>query len=139
MRRFGVRPAWSGAYAVFSPHADMPWLRVLRPGFRHCFVLLADGNRVVSIEPLASRIEIASIDAPLGVGPLLDSLEADGMRVVPARLTYTDAGWRFGVFTCVEVVKRVLGIRAPLALTPYRLYRHLESKRRSGGNGKPSV
>jgi hypothetical protein len=138
MRSFGIRPAWSCAYAVFSPRADLWWLRVLRPGFRHCFVLLADKDRAVSVDPLASRIDVASVDAPLGVGALLDSLEAAGMRVVPARLPYgADTGWRFGIFTCVEVVKRVLGIRAPLVLTPYQLYRHLESKRRPESGKAP--
>ena len=33
--------------------------------------------------------------------------------------------WTFGIFTCVEVVKRILGISKKRVLTPYQLYKYL--------------
>jgi hypothetical protein len=34
------------ALVVFAGHTDVAWLRrLLRPGFRHCFVALNDGVR----------------------------------------------------------------------------------------------
>ena len=32
------------ALAVFSGKADLGWLRLLRPGFRHCFVALEEAG-----------------------------------------------------------------------------------------------
>jgi hypothetical protein len=131
MREFGISQEWERAYAVFSPRADLWWLRLLKPGFRHCFVVLCNGERLVAVEPLASRIEICSIDAPLGPDAFLESLEALGMKVVRAGISRAqDKGWRFGIFTCVEVVKRILGVEAWLAITPYRLYRRLSKPAR---------
>ena len=127
MQEFGVRPAWECAYVVFSPRAGLWWLRLLRPGFRHCFVLLHDGVGLVAIEPLVSRISVSALEVPFGAEAFVRSLEVQGMTVVPARIAGESPDkWRFGIFTCVEVVKRVLGLRAPLAFTPWRLYRYLK-------------
>ena len=30
------------AFIVFGGQADQRWLRLLRPGFRHCFAAIAD-------------------------------------------------------------------------------------------------
>jgi len=32
------------AWVVFSGEADLPWLKILKEGYRHCYVLLNDGT-----------------------------------------------------------------------------------------------
>ncbi|MCD8496748.1 MAG: hypothetical protein LRZ85_00855 [Alphaproteobacteria bacterium] len=39
------------AYVVFTGRTDLPWLRWLKPGFRHCFVLLNDGRQWAEPRP----------------------------------------------------------------------------------------
>jgi hypothetical protein len=53
-------------------------------------------------------------------------LKRRGLLVVPADLDRTQKRPApLMVFTCVEAVKRVLGLHARFVLTPWQLYRHL--------------
>jgi len=113
------------AWVVFSGVSELWWLRLLRPGFRHCFVALDDGRHWVVVDPLAPFTDVAVLGVPPGwdVPGWFRDL---GMTVVaaPVRRGLTrPAPW--GPFTCVEAVKRVLGLHAPFVLTPWQLYRRL--------------
>lgn len=116
------------AWVVFSGKADLPWLRLFRAGFRHCFVLLNDGRRWVTLDPLSHYMDVVvhhhvppSFDLPLW-------LERRGYRAVRAPLNRRlkkPAPWM--MFTCVEAVKRILGLHKRFIFTPWQLYRHLTS------------
>ena len=113
------------AWVVFCGQAELWWLRVLRPGFRHCFVALNDGGHWVVVDPLAPFTDVAVLGLPAEYD-LPDWFRGLGMIVVPAPLRRgltRPAPW--GAFTCVEAVKRVLGLHAPFVLTPWQLYRRL--------------
>jgi len=51
----------STACVVFSGRADLPSLRFLKPGFRHCFLVLQHDDCWVMYEPLSNRTEITVI------------------------------------------------------------------------------
>ncbi|WP_207460172.1 hypothetical protein [Azospirillum sp. SYSU D00513] len=113
------------ALVAFSGEAALWWLRLLRPGFRHCFVALNDGRRWIVLDPLAPFTEVTVLDVPPGYD-LPGWFRAHGLTVAPAavrRGLTRPAPW--APFTCVEAVKRVLGLHAPTVLTPWQLYRHL--------------
>ncbi|HYD30083.1 MAG TPA: hypothetical protein VEB64_04405 [Azospirillaceae bacterium] len=113
------------AWVVFRGDAELAWLRLLRPGFRHCFVVLHDGWRWITLDPLAPHTEVAVPPVP-AEADLPGWFAGQGMTVVPApvrRDRRRPAPW--APFTCVEAVKRVLGIHARRVLTPWQLYRHL--------------
>jgi hypothetical protein len=115
------------AWVVFSGQTEISWLRFLKPGFRHCYVLLNDGERWTSIDPLSHVTEI-SVHHHVPVDfDLPGWLEARGNRVLkaPVRRDVTRAA-PFMLFTCVEAVKRVLGIHKRGVFTPWQLYRHLK-------------
>lgn len=115
------------AWVVFSGQTEISWLRFLKPGFRHCYVLLNDGERWTSIDPLSHVTEI-SVHHHVPVDfDLPGWLEARGNRVLkaPVRRDITRAA-PFMLFTCVEAVKRVLGIHNRGVFTPWQLYRHLK-------------
>ncbi len=115
----------SDALVVFCDGEKPAWVRLLRPGFRHVFVALRDGPWWVTVDPLCQRMEVQVQP----VAPDMDLaawFRAHGLTVVEAAIDRT--GTRpapVGPFTCVEAVKRVLGLRAPLVLTPWQLYRRL--------------
>lgn len=149
--------------AVFSGATTIPWLRLLRPGFRHCFLVWCDGRRWITYDPLAHATHIAVHELDPGFD-MAAWYRAAGLRVVRvaqvARATpnvrvqpYADSfggvapdltpGFRppgpaptpapMAPFTCVEAVKRALGLRARRVITPWQLWRHLH-----GGDGDPA-
>jgi hypothetical protein len=111
---------------VFEDRAEAPWLRVLKPGFRHCFCLLGDGWHWVVCDPLLGGIAMAQV---LGVdaGFLAHHYRAAARRVVltPVGDPPQPAVRLPRLLTCVEIVKRLVGLGAPEVVTPYQLYRRL--------------
>lgn len=114
------------AWVVFSGQTEIAWLRVLRPGFRHCYVLLNDGDVWTSIDPLSPYTDVVvhhCVDVDFD---LPGWLKSRGYCVIPALINREHARpapWM--MFTCVEAVKRILGIHNRFIVTPWQLYRHL--------------
>ncbi|MCD8520259.1 MAG: hypothetical protein LRY57_03005 [Alphaproteobacteria bacterium] len=114
------------AYVVFTGRTDLPWLRWLKPGFRHCFVLLNDGRQWLSLDPLSNHMEVQVYNHLATSFDLPGWLRKRGHKVVKApvnRSHHRPAPVMF--FTCVEAVKRVLGLHKAGIVTPWQLYRHL--------------
>jgi len=119
------RVAAGRALVAFTGQAGLWWLRLLRPGFRHCFALIECDDGWVICNPASHRTEIRSIGRP-AFADLLDWLFAEGTIVAvcrPADVPRRMAPVR--PYTCVEAVKRLLGLRAPGVFTPWQLYCHL--------------
>jgi hypothetical protein len=114
------------AWVVFSGQTDVPWLRLLRRGFRHCFVVLHDGTHWMTVDPMLHHMDV---HVHQHVAPDFDLprwFASRGSCVVPAKLDRRrtrPAPWR--PFTCVEAVKRILGVHDRFIATPWQLYRHL--------------
>lgn len=129
------------AWVVFSGQSEWPWLKLLRPGFRHCFIVVNDGTRWMSLDPLLQHTEIKVHD----VAPDFDLpawLATRGNKVVPAALDRSHKKPApVMLFTCVEAVKRVMGLHAPLVFTPWQLYCHLtaETQGKRGQQDRHSV
>lgn len=117
------------AWVVFSGQTDMAWLKVLKRGFRHCFVLLNDGQRWVTLDPMLHHMDV---EVHHNIPPEYDLpawLGLQGYRIVKAPLLRRQnrpAPVMF--FTCVEAVKRILGLHNRLILTPWQLYRYLNNQ-----------
>ena len=116
------------AWVIFSGSADMPWQRLLRRGFRHCFAALRDADGWSVLDPLQGRLVVARLEVEAGfdlpgfyrragllpVGPLTPG---------PARASL----WpRLLPMNCVGLCRAVLGSAAPFAMTPHGLYRALQ-------------
>lgn len=129
MNRFQSHGAeWAAAgdmaVVVFSDRADLWWLRFLSPGFRHCFVIVFKRDHALSIESLATGLAIAD----LGIATphaLASAFRLRGHRalMVPCRGRPRHAcGPAF--FSCVETVKRTIGIVEPGVVTPRQLWNY---------------
>lgn len=116
------------ALVVFCDGTELPWLRLLKPGFRHVFVALRDGPHWVTLDPLSPHTELAVQPVEPGFD-LAGWFRARGLTVVeaPVRRGHRNPA-PLALFTCVEAVKRVLGLHAPFVLTPFQLYRRLTSR-----------
>lgn len=113
-------------YVVFTGKTDLRWLKVLKPGFRHCFAIINDGYHWVSVDPMAHATDILVHHVPAGFDfPLY--LRRRGFRVVKAAVQRIKRQAPPGIFTCVEAVKRIAGIQARHIITPWQLYRYLKT------------
>lgn len=111
---------------VFADNRTRLVLQLLRPGFRHCFAALWLGGEWVVCDPLKDRIQLALIPRPADFD-LAAFYAGQGHRVLVGRTARQPSRGRCvpSPLTCVAIVKRLLGIRAPTVITPWQLYRHL--------------
>lgn len=110
---------------VFVPTTHVPWLRGLKPGFRHCFVVVRRDDRWLALDALKGRIDVQLLPVA-ATFPLAAFYRRRGLRVLSIDTAPPERG-RFGLrpLTCVEVVKQTLGLHAPFVVTPWQLYRRL--------------
>jgi hypothetical protein len=116
------------ALVVFGNNTGLWWLRLLKPGFRHCFVALDTPAGWVVIDPLSHRTHITVIRHWRGPD-LAQWYRMHGLTVVHAEIIIPIARcapWR--PFSCVEAVKRVLGINDGRILTPWQLFGFLSDQ-----------
>lgn len=108
---------------------DRPsWMdRWQKPGFHHVYAARWDGAQWIVFQPNLATFEIRAVR-------LLQSHHK--ARILKGKSVYVTAAppttrnrvpWFLGPVTCVEFVKHLLGIRAWWILTPWQLYRYLES------------
>jgi len=115
-------------WVVFTDQSELKFVRMLKRGFRHCFVLINDGQRWISIDPMANYMEVMVHDHLPGDFNFIRWLEDHGHNVAEARLTRNIMTCApVMLFTCVEACKRILGVHKFSILTPWQLYRYLES------------
>jgi len=113
------------AIAVFHDKGAGFWPRLFgRPGFRHCFVALNDGRAWLIADPASRGTEISSEVA--ADYDLAAFYRDQGFTVLDCATAPQAQPYPVWFFTCVEAVKRVLGLRGWWIWTPYQLYRHLE-------------
>lgn len=114
------------ALVVFSGRADLWWLRLLKSGFRHCFVALEGEAGWLVVEPLSHCTECAMLP-PMAAEDLAQWYRMHGLTVVMTwRTTPARRAAPVRPYSCVESVKRLLGIQAGNVLTPWQLFRHIE-------------
>ncbi|MEQ8195551.1 MAG: hypothetical protein RIB59_13785 [Rhodospirillales bacterium] len=115
------------AITVFHGHGDTLWARLFgRAGFRHCYVALACGDYWVEID---GRIGLPVIKVATGASfDLASHYRAQGYTVIETETHARVPLQPLMLGTCVGMVKRILGIRSPWVLTPWRLYRFLSEQ-----------
>jgi len=117
------------ALVMFSGRSDLKRLAWLKPGFRHCFAAIECDRHWVLYNPLSHSTEIALLGT-IDPDALATWYRDQGCRVVPwVRRPAPLMPAPFGFYTCVEAVKRLLGIHARLVLTPWNLYNFLKNKK----------
>ncbi|MCW8085767.1 hypothetical protein [Sabulicella glaciei] len=125
----GAAPDPQRVWIVFSGRADHRWLRLLRPGFCHCFAALHDASGWTVLDPLTGRLACARPE----VAPDFDLprfFRRAGMRVLgPFAPAAPGRGslLLLAPFCYVSVCRAVLGPAAPRAWTPHGLYRGLRN------------
>lgn len=121
----------SRALVVFSNNVRAGYLRLLKRGFRHCFVMLPQNERGtvwLSCDPLSNHMEIGAHEIADGFD-LTDWLRGQGCTVIDAPVNHSHKrAAPIMLLTCVEVVKRVLGIHKFGIFTPWQLYKFIKKQ-----------
>ncbi len=119
-------------WIVFSGETEIRWIKWLfKKGYRHCYAVINDGSKWVTCDPLAHKTELsvhhqipADFDLPKWLGDR-------GLKVMPVpSVSFKNKALPPAFFTCVEAVKRLIGVRKFFVFTPYQLFRHLEQDRK---------
>jgi hypothetical protein len=119
-------------WIAFGGAADQPWLRLLRPGFRHCFAALRDAGGWTVLDPLSGRLVVARLALSPGFD-LPGFYERAGLVVLgpflpgPPCASFLPG---FTPFSCVALCRALMGATAPFAITPYGLFRRLENRKK---------
>ena len=120
------------ALVVFTDQTDASWLRWLKPGYRHCFVIVRDSQgEWIACDWLKGRFALRAY-GPCSALDLEARFARRGHRVVAvmeAGLRPATARAFLRPLTCVEVAKQCLGIATVRPLTPYGLFRLLAAQR----------
>ena len=115
-------------WVVFTNQTELPWVRIFKQGFRHCFILINDGNNWISVDPMANYMDVVVHHVPAAFD-LSGWLEQRGHHLVETQISTEinkSAPWM--LFTCVEACKRILGIHSRSIFTPWQLYQYLNSE-----------
>ncbi|MBF0324708.1 MAG: hypothetical protein HQL42_06500 [Alphaproteobacteria bacterium] len=127
------------ALVFFGDGAGLWWLKLLRPGFRHCFVAVEGAGGWVVIDPLSDRTRVAIVPAA-SADEVRRWYGRHNYQVVAATMHNPNGiamPWR--PYSCVEEVKRVLGINAGHILTPWQLYKHISLDRKNSLDFNPPL
>ncbi len=120
MRPYGQ----SLAIVIFGP-STLRYLQVLKAGYQHCSILTQDQGQWHMMDPLSNGTHITML-GEARPDEIVRTFKADGYDAVTVqRLAPVCKGMPLAPFTCVEAVKRVLGIHDRWVLTPWQLRRHL--------------
>lgn len=129
-----MRPAGQSlAIVIFGP-SSLGYLKLLKPGYRHCLVATQSGGQWHLLDPLSNGMELTTLGeaTPAEIIASFRDCGYDAIAVQrhpPRRRTMP-----VSPFTCVEAVKRVLGIRSWLVMTPWQLRRYLDRRKAAISN-----
>ena len=114
-------------WVVFSDKTDIRFLKILRSGFRHCFVIMQQNGQWIIIDPRADKTDVTLLPHPKHFNLPLHFIN-DGCTVVkiPPITTPSKIAPIFPL-SCVETVKRVIGLHRRWVVTPFQLYRTLNT------------
>lgn len=110
------------ALVVFHDRGTGFLSRFLKPGFRHCFVVIHNGNYWIMVDG-CEGVPLVQVTAP-GDYDLAAFWREAGHTVIETEQR-TIVPWSpLAIANCVGICKAVLCVRS-IAITPYGLYKHL--------------
>jgi hypothetical protein len=110
------------------------WNPILRPGYRHCYLLIWEGAVWLHVDPTMDRTRVVILDLFDGFQHPAAWIEDASARIFeawpePDRASFR-IPWIWAPMTCVEAVLAHLGIRKWWVWTPWQLAQLLRQRRR---------
>ena len=115
-------------YIVFIESTYDSWfMRRLQPGFKHVYAMKKTeaGNFWQIVDPLRPHLKV--YQELVSMYPHPRAFAGPDAIILPITANIDRAGkvGTLSIFTCVDVVKALIGIRAPLVFTPWQLYKYI--------------
>ncbi|WP_191061535.1 hypothetical protein [Geminicoccus harenae] len=117
-----AEPGSAPAIVVFEDRSDCRWLAWLKPGFRHCYCLIRAERGWILLDPLLQDLRLAWLDLPEEIDPVEYYIHTGRIVLSGWTREFPRSSLRARPITCVEVVKRALGLGGRSAWTPYQLH-----------------
>lgn len=112
---------------IFNNTTGIWWLKFLKPGFRHCFLILKTEDGALWVDPLSSGIGLETLKTH-EIDTLAGWYRHQGMQVLSFEVEpKLNKPFSWAPMTCVEVIKRILGLRGWHIVTPWQLYNHIKN------------
>lgn len=113
-------------YIVYQDNVSLWWLKFLKKGFRHCYVLIHyyRENQWIKLDSLSNVVLIdvkKYVDNFDYIKYLSTNADIKIQKVKVGKILNNPLP--LSIFSCVSFVKRVLGIRSVSTLTPLQLYK----------------
>jgi hypothetical protein len=126
-------------WVVFTGKTDIWWLKFLKQDYRHCFVIMRQDGYWISIDPLSSFTDIQFYSHLNSTFDLPAWLRKRSYKVLSAeQKSDFQKPAPFMIFTCVEAIKRILGVHKRFIFTPHQLYRYLKKQNTTSQKGDTS-
>ena len=117
------------AVVGFGGEPTLWWMRFLKKGYYHCLVAIKCQKEWLLIDPLLHCIDIVLIKK----GNIRLYLKKHGYKTLDVNIKEpVNKLLRVSVFTCVETVKRIIGIQKRSVITPYGLFKYLKKINKEG-------
>lgn len=113
------------AYVAFGGQQNHWWTRFLKRGFYHCILILGNGMEWIVIDPVVHYTDLIILKNT-DVRGFFHQRGYTLVRTTPRIPRAIKA--RLAPSTCVETVKRFLGIQNHFLVTPYQLFCFLSHK-----------
>ncbi len=113
------------AWIVFSNETDIRMLKLFREGFRHCFMMMLQNDRWILIDPRSNKTDVHLLPHPKSFNfPRYYAQQGKTVLKIPTLSVPSKILSPFPV-SCVETLKRMIGLHAWWVMTPYQLYKKL--------------
>ena len=117
-------------WVVFVNETDIGFLKALRSGFRHCFVVIKQNDLWMIVDPRANKTDIIILPHPPHFNvPRYFMSEGKTVCKITGMITPHKIAPLFPM-SCVETVKRIIGLHNRFIITPYGLYRYLTKSKK---------
>lgn len=117
------------AYVVFVDNVSLWWLKFLKKGFRHCYILfkLNGGSQWLELNPYSNQLMLKEYWLREGSNNLNLLYNEKDIKICKVKIENAPLKCApLGFFTCVEFIKRIVGIHDVKVITPYQLYKKLQ-------------
>jgi hypothetical protein len=117
-------------YIVFTDAETQTWYtRFLEPGYGHCYAVWWDGFNWIRMRPNLAQVVIEVLPVVESDAVAKVVLGNTAVHVQPGDPYNVRTPWMWVPATCTEACKALLGIRAPLVLTPRQLFDYLVNRK----------
>lgn len=112
-------------WIAYTDKTELKCLKFFKRNFRHCFVLINDGEYWISVDPLSNYMDVVVHKVPIDFN-MVQYLRNRGYIMQDVQPRRPNKMSPIMPMTCTEAVKRIVGVHKWWIFTPNQLYKYME-------------